>query len=284
MNANHATSIGYALCSTLVLAVSGASAQIDETLQPAPEAREVPVQVEEFLLQLPVQPGVDAEIARFQDGRLPPSYRAEFARAARRRLGTEVRDLLAQMVQDGCTPGVSVEFPGQEFSGIQDLTSLEKDFEDSMVLTRSSSCHRTDLPPEELLGIYSSRDLRMAAQSRMEDVYEEDGLTCYAVGGVPILLAPTRSCNDVTQATWPGAAAEHSQSVRSEAEGHQPVYFKESLKAALELQDGVVGLVHVTVTRSTGLGGLEKRLGRGKIEESVRRQAEVLAERLRSGG
>jgi hypothetical protein len=224
---------------------------------------------------------VDAEIARFEDGRLEPEYRRAFAEVARERVTGEVEGLLSEMLRNGCRAEVSVDFPGERFSGIAEPTSTQKDFEDSVVLTRSTACYATEIPPEELLEIYSSREVRMAAQSRMEDVYEEDGLTCYAVGGVPLLLSPTRSCNEVRGMVSEGLAADHSQTVRSVAQDHQPVFFKESVKAAVRLEDGRIGLVHVTLTRSTGLGGLEKRLGRGKIEDSLRQQTRVLGERLR---
>jgi hypothetical protein len=237
--------------------------------------------VEDFVASLPTHPGVDAEIARFKGGRLEPEYRRVFADVARQRVTSEVEGLLAEMLRSGCRAEVSVDFPGERFSGVPEPTSVQKDFEDSVVLTRSTACYATEIPPGELLGIYSSREVRMAAQSRMEDVYEEDGLICYAVGGVPLLLSPTRSCNDVHGMATERLAADHSQTVRSEERGHQPVFFKESVKAAVRLADGRIGLVHVTLTRSTGLGGLEKRLGRGKIEDSLRQQTQVLGERLR---
>lgn len=236
--------------------------------------------VASFVSSLPTYPGVDAEIARFEDGRLEPEYRRAFAEIARLRVAAEVERLVDAMVRDGCRAEVAVDFPGEHFSGRPDPSSAEKDFEDSIVFTRSSACYSTEISPEELLRIYSSREVRMAAQSRMEDVYQEDGLTCYAVGGVPLLLSPTRSCNEVRGTATERFAIDHSQTVRSEAEGHQPVYFKESVKVAVRLSDGSVGLVHVTLTRSTGLGGLEKRLGRGKIEDSLRQQTRVLGERL----
>lgn len=245
---------------------------------------DVPGDVSAFVSSLATHPGVDAEIARFEDGRLEPEYRQTFAGIARERVSAAVEALLSAMLETGCSAEVSVDFPGERFTGIPEPTSKQKDFEDSVVFTRSTACYATELTPEELLALYSSRDVRMAAQSRMEDVYQEDGLTCYAVGGVPLLLSPTRSCNEVHRMAGDGVAADHSQTVRSEARDHQPVFFKESLKAAVRLDDGAIGLVHVTLTRSTGLGGLEKRLGRGKIEDSLREQTRVLAERLRESG
>lgn len=236
--------------------------------------------VSTFVSSLPTHPGVDSEIARFDDGRLTPEYRQAFADFARTRVTDVVVARLEEMLRDGCSADVSVDFPGERFTGRPDPSNTEKDFEDSIVLTRSSACYSTDIVPEELLRIYSSREVRMAAQSRMEDVYQEDGLTCYAVGGVPLLVGATRSCNDVTGTATERLAVDHSQTVWSEDDDHQPVFFKESVKVAIRLDDGRIGLVHVTLTRSTGLGGLEKRLGRGKIEDSLRQQTEVLAERL----
>jgi hypothetical protein len=248
---------------------------------PGDVSRELPDIVSTFVSSLSTHPGVDDEIARFDDGRLDPAYRRAFAEFARNRVTTTVVERLHEMIREGCSSGVSVDFPGERFTGRPDPTSTEKDFEDSIVLTRSTACYTTDILPEELLRVYSSRDVRMAAQSRMEDVYQEDGLTCYAVGGVPLLVGATRSCNEVRGTATERIAMDHSQTVWSEEEDHQPVFFKESVKAAVRLDDGRIGLVHVTLTRSTGLGGLEKRLGRGKIEDSLRQQTEVLAERLR---
>jgi len=255
---------------------TGSSGQTpaDQTYEALPEA------VSAFVSSLPTHPGVDTEVARFEDGRLTREYRRAFAAFARVRVTDVVVDRLGEMVRDGCSAGVSVDFPGERFTGRPDPSDTEKDFEDSVVLTRSSACYSTTVSPDELLRVYSSRDVRMAAQSRMEDVYQEDGLTCYAVGGVPLLLGATRSCNDVHGTATERLAVDHSQTVWSEDDGHQPVFFKESVKAAIRLEDGQIGLVHVTLTRSTGLGGLEKRLGRGKIEDSLQKQTEVLAERL----
>lgn len=266
----------------VLVGVGGAGALAGQTPNGGVAPEDVPGDVTAFVSSLPTHPGVDAEIARFEDGRLEPEYRRTFAEIARERVTTEVERLLSEMLDSGCSADVSVDFPGERFSGIPEPTSKQKDFEDSVVLTRSTACYDTEMAPEELLAIYSSRDVRMAAQSRMEDVYEEDGLTCYAVGGVPLLLSPTRSCNEVHRMATERVAADHSQTVRSEARDHQPVFFKESLKAAVRLDDGRIGLVHITLTRSTGLGGLEKRLGRGKIEDSLRQQTRVLAERLRA--
>jgi hypothetical protein len=268
----------------VIVALGHAGGVVAQTPHDGVAADDIPGDVAAFVSSLTTHPGVDTEIARFEDGRLEPEYRRTFAEIARERVSGEVEGLLSEMLDSGCRAEVSVDFPGERFSGIPEPSSKQKDFEDSVVLTRSTAWSATEMPPEELLAIYSSRDVRMAAQSRMEDVYEEDGLTCYAVGGVPLLLSPTRSCNEVHRMATDRVAADHSQTVRSEARDHQPVFFKESLKAAVRLDDGRVGLVHVTLTRSTGLGGLEKRLGRGKIEDSLRQQTRVLAERLGEPG
>jgi hypothetical protein len=120
----------------------------------------------------------------------------------------------------------------------------------------------------------------MAASSRIRDISEEDGLSCIHTDGVPVLLDPSRACNRTTEGEGGGWASQHSQVVSGESgDGFQPTFFKESVKTFVQLPDGL-GLHYVNYTRSTGLNGLKKRVGRGKAADSQREQVELLAERL----
>ncbi len=238
--------------------------------------------VRSFVGGLPMHPGVDRELARFRDGALPAAYREEFAQVARQKVEERLLAEVQSIAADGCSDRSWVEFPGKGFSGASPSGDVQFDFENSLVLSGLVACFPTDADPDSVLGVYVAPETRMAAQSRLREVFQQDGLSCYRVDGVRFLLSASMACNDVHRLRGP-VVAEHSQSVVSEAEDKQPVYFKESLKAAFSVEGGVA-LVHVNLTRTTGLNGLEKRVGRGAIEDTLRRQAELVSEALAAAG
>jgi len=57
------------------------------------------------------------------------------------------------------------------------------------------------------------------------------------------------------------------------------VYFNESLKSFVKVPGGIVFL-YINLYRSGGLGGVQKRVGKGKIVESEKRVMEEFAKRL----
>jgi hypothetical protein len=185
---------------------------------------------------------------------------------------------VAAVLEQGCSDRTWVEFPGKRFSRLPSPDGTRDGFENSLVLSGLVACYSEASDPESVLALYVSPETRMGAQSRLKEVFQRDGLTCYRVDGVPLLLSASLACNDVHRVDGP-VAVEHSQSVLSEVDGKQPVYYKESVKVAFPTRGGVA-LVHVNLSRTTGLNGLEKRVGRGAIEDTLRRQAELVAEAL----
>ena len=266
------------LASGLPGAVAGQQLSLPDLTPVSAEWAPVDSVLSTFLQDLPVHPGVDRELARYEGGGLSPDYRADFARVARERVEARLQREVAAVREQGCSDRTWVEFPGKRFSGLPSPDGTRDGFENSLVLSGLVACYSEASDPESVLALYVSPETRMGAQSRLKEVFQRDGLTCYRVDGVPLLLSASLACNDVHRVDGP-VAVEHSQSVLSEVDGKQPVYYKESVKVAFPTRGGVA-LVHVNLSRTTGLNGLEKRVGRGAIEDTLRRQAEIVAEAL----
>lgn len=238
-----------------------------------------------FLDGIPLDPRVQDGLRLFREGSpgpLPPQYVVDLPMAIRLRVVAAAAEAEARLEEGTCDPSIEVTYPGKGFPGIPrgDGNSAER-FEDSFVRVEMIACFRgTATSPAEALALYTSPEFRMEASGRIREIVEEDGLSCIHTDGVPVLLDPSRACNRITEGQGPGWAAEHSQVVVGESgSGFQPTFFKESLKTFVQLPDGIA-LHYVNYTRSTGLNGLKKRIGRGKAADSQREQIELLAERV----
>jgi hypothetical protein len=246
-----------------------------------------PAGVAAWLSSLPVDEGVAREMGRFTASRtvLPSDYTRALPDWIRQDIARRVQSALEGIQARGCTPSVVADYPGKGFSGLGEGAGVVEDFENSFVLTEMVACFPgTSADPESALRTYTDPEFRMEAEGRIEEIVSESGLSCVQTGGVPLLMDPSRACNRITELVEGAVASQHSQVVRGDpADRFQPIYFKESVKTFVRTPEGLA-LHYVNYTRTMNLGGLAKRVGRGKIEEGQRAQADLLAKRLSAGG
>jgi hypothetical protein len=238
-----------------------------------------------FLEGTPLDPGVQDGLALFRQGSpgpLPAAYVDALPTAMRQKVVGAAIQAQSRLSEGACEPSIDVSYPGAGSSGVEPGEGdSAKRFEDSFVRVEMIACFEgTDVSPGVALAMYTEADFRMEASSRIREIVEEDGLSCVATDGVPVLLDPSRACNRITQAETPDWASQHSQVVKGESgSGFQPTYFKESIKTFVRIPEGL-GLHYINYTRSTGLNGLKKRIARGKAADSQREQVELLASLL----
>ena len=97
-----------------------------------------------------------------------------------------------------------------------------------------------------------------------------------------MVLSPIQYCNRIDECHQPGLSIQHSQTVMNgEGDGYQTVYFKESLKTFVAVPGGLA-LHYVNYSRSVGMGGIKKKIGRGKIEDSQQKAIDELAKAIES--
>ncbi len=120
----------------------------------------------------------------------------------------------------------------------------------------------------------------MSTRSKIKRIWMEDGLDCVETEGVRIVMSPTLYCSRIDEFHDSTMAVQHSQAVSSKGgDGYQAVYFKESLKTFVKVPGGIV-FHYINFYRASGLGGVQKRVGKGKIVESEKRAVEELGKRL----
>lgn len=239
--------------------------------------------------QIPLDARVLSSVDYFaleRSRQFPSGYAEAVSRTLRDEILRRTEAQVRKAVTSTCEPFIDVEYPG---SGLLDdageigSNGTVRDFEDSFVLVEMVACFPGETAdPGPTLTLYTEPAFRMEASSRIREIVEEGDLSCIYTDGVPVLLDPTRACNRITEMRTPEVAAQHSQVVTSRTDGgFQAVYFKESLKTFVRTADGLA-LHYVNYTRSGGLGGMKKRLGRGKIADSQREQVDLLREKLRA--
>ncbi len=150
-----------------------------------------------------------------------------------------------------------------------------------MIRTEMVACLETDrTDPQEVLEMYVSRDFRMAAESRIVDMWVDEEGGCMETKGVLSLVEPTRICNRIDGFRGEGVAAEHSQVVFNEGQKpYEEVYFKESLKTFLKTPGGMA-LHYINYTRAGNLGRVKRWAGPGKIRGSQENVVKELQRRL----
>ena len=218
---------------------------------------------------------VVGEIERFaadEDTQFSANYGQNFAADIRRLVFADVAKRLDTIAAGDIEPFVEVTYPEAGFAG-EDGTApqqkSERKFEDSFVRTELIAVFEdNDASPETALRLYTSAEFRKKATSRIERIWDEDGLNCVETAGVTMLLSPMLNCSSVNELVLPDLAMQHSQVVRNGGgEGYQPVYFKESVKTFVRVPECLV-LHYINYSRTIGMGGLKKSLGRKKIKGS----------------
>ncbi len=237
---------------------------------------------------LSIDSRVLAEITRYADekGDFSDGYAERLAQGVRRLIFDAVDARLRAALDGECEPVVDVFFPKPGFAVEESeapTLKSETKFEKSFVRTEMVACFDVDgVSPEEALRIYTSTEFRMRVASRIERIWDEAGENCVKVSGVTAVMGPMNSCSRITELHAPGLASHHSQTVSNDGdEGNQLVFFKESVKTFVATPDGLV-LHYINYSRTTGMGALKKKIGRGKIRGSQERAVEEL-QRIFSG-
>jgi hypothetical protein len=250
-------------------------------------AGEVVSRLAEWSDTLPIDPRVIVEIDRYErdeDSPFGDAYAVGLATGVRRLVFESVRKALERPVERGHEPLIEVTFMEAGFAGraLQATASgPEAEFEKSTVRTECVAfLESRDITPAEALEIYADPAFRMETRSKIKRIWMDDGLDCVETDGVRIVMSPTLYCSRVDEFHDSTMAAQHSQAVSSKGgDGYQAVYFKESLKTFVKVPGGIV-FHYINFYRGGGLGGVQKRVGKGKIVESEKRVIEEFAKRI----
>ncbi|MBP2680369.1 MAG: hypothetical protein H6Q78_232 [Candidatus Krumholzibacteriota bacterium] len=238
---------------------------------------------------LPVDERVIREIdlyAADEKGKFRDGYAAELSAEMRRRVFSAVAEALGKPLSPGGGPRVDVTFPEPGLvsaPGGEGLSELEREFEESIIRTECLAFFEgADSSPDAALRTYTDPAFRMSTRSRIKRIWTDDGLDCVETDGVKFLVSPTLYCSRVADFRDSTVAMQHSQVV-SNGDGYDTVYFKESLKTFVKVPGGIV-FHYINFFRGSGLGGVKKSIGKGKIVESEAKVIEELGKRLSERG
>jgi hypothetical protein len=237
---------------------------------------------------LPLDEAIAGQIARYsrEEDDLGDAYPASLAAAVRRLLLGDAKRALAKLPREPSEPVVEVEYLDAGFAndGLEPDNDHQRDFEKGFIRVESFAfIPAKEVDPERALELYTSPQFRMDVSSRIERIWQEDGLSCIEVGGVTAILSPTQYCNRVDALIQPGLACEHSQTVANPGgDDYQTVYFKESLKTFVAMEGGLA-YHYINYTRTVKLGRIKRTFGRGQIEGSEMDKIRELERRLSDG-
>jgi carbon monoxide dehydrogenase subunit G len=236
--------------------------------------------VRSWLDSLPLDPRVVDELAAFED--LDPDHAAELAAGVRRLVVAEVPARLSEAIDGDLRDFLVVDFPDPGFAtGEKPEDDTADDLEDSFVRTETVAFFPgATMSPEDALRLWVSPEFRKRVSSRITGVRDEGDLYCVDTKGVGPFLDPMSSCAAIHELVRPDICSQHSQVVANgDGDGLQRVFFKESVKTFVRLPDGLL-LHYLNYARTKGMGGLTKRIGRGKIEGAQEKAVEELAREL----
>jgi hypothetical protein len=267
---NHAKTIWLGMSIVLLLAAGGFS-----------QVGDMKDRVAQWADSLTLDERVTVEIERFaadENKEFSAGYAQNIAADIRRLIFADVTKRLDSIAAGDFEPFVEVAYPEAGFAGKDGAAPQQKSerkFEDSFVRTELIAVFKNNgASPEAALKLYTSADFRKKATSRIERIWDEDGLNCVETAGVTMLLSPMINCSCVNELLSPDLAVQHSQVVRNGGgDGYQPVYFKESVKTFVRVPGGLV-LHYINYSRTIGMGGLKKSLGRKKIQGSQEKAIE----------
>ena len=249
-------------------------------------AGELSTQLHAWVDSLEIDPRILQELERFSadEGSWPADTAQRLTHVFRDRVRDDVGWAVARVENGELEPYVKVDFLSPEdFAKGRETTSDKRGekFEKGVIRTEQLAFFPGQTTaPATALELFVDPAFRMQTSSRIETIYEEDGLSCIRTKGMWGLLDPTFSCNRIHILTKDGIAAEHSQVVANPGgNDYQTVYFKESLKVLIPAANGLA-LYYINYTRSAKLGSLKKKFGRGKIEDSQVERAAALGELL----
>ena len=243
-----------------------------------------------WLDSLAIDPGTIAELQRFSadEGDWPEGSEERLAAMFRARVLADVARAARSIADGKHEPYVRVSYlePGDFARGGQETQDKRgRKFEEGVIRTEQVGfLAGEETTPLQALSTFVDPGFRKQTSSRIEEINEEDGLSCIRTKGMWGLLDPTSTCNQIHILDGPDVAAEHSQVVDNpDGEDFQSIYFKESVKIFFATPSGLA-FYYINYTRSSKLGSLKKKFGRGKIEDSQRERVAALVEALKAGG
>ncbi len=189
--------------------------------------------------------------------------------------------------QNGCVPSTQVSIGDLQLFAFSDDAGHEErgealdEFERSLIRIEVVACFQVEgKTPGAVLDLYTSPEFRMVAESRIDSMWIEPWGNCVETRGVMALVDPTSVCNQVRELRSEILASQHSQVVSNELlEGHQRVFFKESLKTFVAVPEGIA-LHYINFTRAADLGRIERWAAPGRIKDSQERNIDELRSRL----
>ena len=270
------------------LSIAGLLAGLGLGLHPTPLGSQDPLSQElaAWGSSLDLDDRIVGEILRFQGGEgFDSAAAAVFAQEVRAQLVLAAVGQVDGLLSGDCQPFVHVTI-GESESLIPEGVPPEaeknwKRFVDSLIRTEMVACLETDITdPADVLEIYVGPEFRMAAESRIVDMWTGEEGACMETKGVLSLVEPTRICNRIREFRREVVAAEHSQLVFNEGQRpYEDVYFKESLKTFLRTPGGMA-LHYINYTRAGTLGRVKRWAGPGQIRGSQEGVVKELQRRL----
>jgi hypothetical protein len=213
-------------------------------------------------------------------------YASGLAAGIRRLIGADAERQLGRLSEGIRCPIIEVSILDPGFASIGGKppdNKTERDFERSFVRTEVLVFFEHEaMSPGTALDLCTDEEFRKTVSSRIERIWNEGEEVCIEVGGVKILLNPLKYCDRIEELQQKDVSLQHAQTVRNEGDGgYQAVYFKESLKTFVRLPDGLA-FHYINYSRTVGMGGIKRRVARGKIEDSEKKAVEELGRRLAS--
>jgi hypothetical protein len=238
---------------------------------------------------LPIDPRVISQINRYEHdegSQFRDGYAADLSAGIRALVFESVRKAIEKRVERGGEPLIEVTYMEAGFarrSGGGEANKAETEFEKSIIRTEFLVfLDARDATPDRALEIYAEPAFRMSASSRIKRIWMDGDLDCVETDGIKFLLSPTLYCSRIDEFRDSTLTAQHSQVV-SNGDDYQAVYFKESLKTFVKVPGGIV-FHYINYFRGSGMGGVKKSVGRGKIVDSEKRAIEELRNRLSEPG
>jgi hypothetical protein len=223
----------------------------------------------------------DEKRSEFDEG-----YSSRLVGGIRRLIGADVEHQLTRLSEGNRRPFIEVSILDPGFpspGGKPPGSSNERDFEKSFVRTEVLAFFEDEkTSPAAALALYTTDEFRKTVSSRIENIWNEGEEVCVEMGGVKLLLDPLKYCDRIGELHEENLSLQHTRTVRNKGDsGYQAVYFKESLKTFVRLPDGLA-FHYINYSRTVGLGGIQRRVARGKIEDSEKKAVEELGRRLAS--
>jgi hypothetical protein len=222
--------------------------------------------------------------AKEKGGVFSEGYTDRLFAGVRRAIGADVERRLAEL-SGGARPSfveVTILEPGfADVIGDHPGNDTEREFEKSFIRTEVLAFFPDeDTAPDEALDLYTRPEFRKVVSSRIKRIWEEGEEVCVEFSGVKLLLDPLMYCDRIDDLHATGLSAQHTQAVRNPGgDKYQTMFFKESLKTFVSLPDGLA-FHYINYSRTIGMGALQRKIARGKIEDSEKRAVEELARRL----